>query len=369
MGKLGLVIADIDENYVRGLINYIEAANSRDFQVSSFTQLNSFQNFLSKNKLSDIILVCPEFYEETALKTEAKLVVILFPGVLDKEYPGCETVNKYQTGEKIISNIFYLYSKVNPDEVHISNCEKRAKVVGIYSPAGGTGKTTIAASLSSHCVEQGLSSFYLNFENIQSTEIFFDCSSERSLSYVFYYLKEKDKNLTFKIDGVKCLDTSSGVQYFTPPQSPLELDEVAPDELEQLLHQLKRTGKYDFVFIDMSSAFDTKNIRLMQLCDQVIAVYTQDLSAKHKFRTLVNNLDKLDSTFGHGLSAKFISVINKYKENPYDSMDDNLISRIPLRCKIPEYSKSIIQENGKIAVNDSSFLKSVDELINVLLDR
>jgi hypothetical protein len=91
--------------------------------------------------------------------------------------------------------------------------------------------------------------------------------------------------------------------------------------------------------------------------------------AKHKFKILVGNLDKLDSAFGHDLSIKFISVINKYRESLYEYMDTSLNSRIPLRCKIPEYSKSIIREDGKIDINDSSFLKSVDELINVLLDR
>lgn len=367
LGKLNLVVADTDENYAKGVANYINTKNSKGFQVNCFTNQKPLKSFLQQNKNVDIILACPELYDEMVNCSKAKLIVILSQGVLSREYSGCEIINKYQTGEKLISSILFLYSKANPEEVHTTNREKDTRVVGVYSPAGGTGKTTIAVSLSIQCVERGMSAFYLNLEHIQSTGTYFDCRNGRNLSYVFYYLKEKNDNISFKLDGVKSTDPDTGVQYFNPPQNALEFDEIGERELEILVRELKGAGCYDFIFIDMPGSFDTKAIKLMELCDRVVITASEEPPVKYKLQILLDSLEKLNSARKWEPAEKFIYALNKYNAGTAEA-DSSPGDSVHFRCKLPQYTSYTIQQGGRLSISDNGFHRAIDELIDLISD-
>ncbi|MDD4503921.1 MAG: hypothetical protein PHS15_03725, partial [Clostridiaceae bacterium] len=211
MAKLNLAIADFDEIYVRGLSDYINSNHSSDFMVSCFTRIDSFIRYLEQQPPAEVLIISPDFYDISVGYPHIKLKVLLSTGALSREYPGFQIISKYSTGEKLLGEVVHLYSEFNPFEMRLPTCSKKAELIGVYSPGGGTGKTTIAAALSMQCTELGIQSFYLNLESIQSTGVFFNSNSKRNLSYIFYYLKEKSRNLSFKMDGIK--NTEDGVQY------------------------------------------------------------------------------------------------------------------------------------------------------------
>lgn len=367
MGQLSLLIADVDEGYSKGIANYICSRDPINFQVKYFTNSNALNSFLQQNRVVDVVLVCLELYDEVKSKVESKLTIILSQGVAPKEYSSCEIINKYQTGEKLINNILYLYSKANSEEIHISNRRKDTRIVGVYSPAGGSGKTTIAASLAIQCADRGMTVFYLNLEHIQSTNTYFDFCNEQSLSYALYYVKEKNKNLGFKLNSLKSTDPCTGVHYFCPPQNVLELDEISIDEYETLINELKSSGNYDAIFIDMSSSFDNKTVSMFKLCDRVVVTSTGDPPAKQRFDILLDNLERLNQAREWGLTDKTIYVLNKYNSDIHES-DISSGNTITFRCKLPQFTSYTIQQGSRIIINDFAFQKAIDELISILID-
>jgi MinD-like ATPase involved in chromosome partitioning or flagellar assembly len=62
-------------------------------------------------------------------------------------------------------------------------------VISVVSPAGGTGKSSIAAGCSILCAGRGMRAFYMDLEDIPSTEMFFHGDSRQSFSNVIYQLK------------------------------------------------------------------------------------------------------------------------------------------------------------------------------------
>lgn len=363
MSKLNLVIADFDESYIRGLSEYINSNHSPTFMVSCFTRIDSFSGYLEQQPPTDVLIISPDFYDVSVGYTQIKLRVLLSTGALRHDYPGFQVISKYSTGEKLLGEVVHLYSKFTPFELRLPSYSKKTELIGVYSPSGGAGKTTIAAALSIQCAEMGIGSFYLNLESIQSTGVFFNSNSKRNLSYIFYYLKEKSRNLSFKMDGIK--DTEDGVQYFNPPESPMEYEEINSEELEQLLQGIKGMGCYDFVFIDMSSTFDMKNYKIMELCDRIVLVTLCEPIALHKSRVLLNELIKLSNTDKVNVSDKFITVINKYKDNSSENIE-NLTSWIPAEVRISEYSRTLIKEDGRAAIEDEGFRKGINKLISII---
>lgn len=362
MAKLNLVIADLDEWYARGLSNYISANHSTAFLVSCFTKPDLLTRHLKKLPLADVLLISPDFYDISIGYPGIKLKVMLSTGALSQEYPDFQVLSKYNTGEKLLSEVVHLYSKLNPTELRLSPYSKNAEIIGVYSTAGGTGKTTIASALSMECNLLGMRSFYLNLESIQSTGMFFTLNGKRNLSYIFYYLKEKSKNLPFLMDGIKSTDVDYGVQYFNPPESPLEYEELNLDELEQLIGGIKGMGCYDFVFIDMSNTFDMKNYKIMELCDRIVMVTLQEPISMHKYKILRNELVKLSDTDRDSVSDKFITVINRYKNNDCESVEYSIDANAAI-VRIPEYSRALINEGGRLVIDDEGFRKAISQLM------
>lgn len=359
MAKLNLVIADLDESYAKALSEYISSNHSTTFLVSCFTKADSFTGYMGEQPFVDVLLISPDFYDLSIGYSQISLKAVLSQGVLCREYSGFQIINKYNTGEKLISEVIHLYSKLNPSELRFSQYYKNAELIGVYSPAGGTGKTTIATALSMQCKELGKQSFYLNLESIQSTGVFFNLESKRNLSYVFYYLKEKSKNLSFKMDGIKSTEIDAGVHYFNPPESPLEYEEVNTDELEQLIKAIKGMGCYDFIFIDMSNTFDMKNYKIMGLCDCIVLITLQEPISVYKNRVLLDELVKLSDTDKESITDKFITVINKYK----DKDGEGSTVQSPATVMIPEYTRAIINEEGKLVIDDDDFRRAINQLI------
>jgi len=362
LAKLNLVIADLDESYAKGLAEYINSNHSTTFLVSCFTKADSFTGYMSEQPSVDVLLISPEFYDLSIWYPLINLKAVLSQGVLCREYSGFQVINKYSTGEKLISEVIHMYSKLNPLELRFSQHSRNAELIGVYSPAGGTGKTTIATALSMQCMELGKRSFYLNLESIQSTGVFFNSDSKRNLSYVFYYLKEKSKNLSFKMDGIKSTEADSGVHYFNPPESSAEYEEINTHELEQLIKGIKGMGCYDFIFIDMSNTFDTKNYRIMDLCDRIVLVTLQEPISVYKNKVLFNELVKLSNTDKEGIADKLITVINKYKDKNNGSIE-NSAGQSSVTVRIPEYTRALINEEGKLIINDDGFRKAINQLI------
>ena len=365
MPRLSMVIADIDEIYTKGLSGYVNSYHPTAFTVSCFTKADSFAAYLEQKTLIDVLLISPEFYDTATAYNSIKLRAVLSEGSLSQEYPGFQVISKFMTGEKLLGEVLHLYSKLNPKEMRSSTCLKNTRIIAVYSTAGGTGKTTVAAALSIQCNELGMRSFYLNLESLQSTGAFFKTNSKRNLSYVFYYLKEKSNNLSFKLEGVRSSDTDSEVHYFSPPESPLEYEEIDAEELEQLIRGIKEMGCYDYIFIDMSSTFDRKNYKIMNLSDHIVLVSLQETVSLLKNRVLQNELAKLTDTDKESVSDKFITVINKYKDKSSESIESPTFG-IAAAVRIPEYTRTLIKGEGEVTIDDDDFRKAVNQLINAI---
>lgn len=366
MAKLHMVIADSDESYLEGLISYLTDSHPQKFQISYFTK----EDYLVKHlydisKKVDVLLVEPELYSEYIPKGRINTTIILSGGRLPEKYRSCAVVNKYQTGDKLVSSILNIFSERNSDEVYIQSSNKPTRVVGVYSPTGGTGKTSIAIGSAMQSALKGMSVFYLNLENAQSTPLFFDCKGEQNLSHIFYFLKEKSKHINLKIEGVRIVDPQYNIHYFAPPESVLEFEEISPDELQCLINQLKELSCYDIVLVDMSSNFDNRNLAVLQACDEIFLVLTQDDISGIKLKTLVSELDIASPKSNVNLTDKFTLIINKFNPMGLNQIEGLDLIGKTVSLRIPKVSPLLTRQSDKYVLNlNNNFGEAVKGLVN-----
>jgi len=367
MAKLRLIIADKDADYINSVVLFLTGLYSGRFIISYFTEETPFIAFLNKNsaqkeRVADIVLLGSGFDFQSAY---GEVVIFLEEQNDDQKRQNKNdknTIFKYQRGDVFISQVMQIYSDVCSEEYYMSAGELKSRVIAICSPAGGTGKTAAAIGISIQSAWEGKKVFYLNLEFIPSTELFFEGEQEQNLSNVFYYLKNTKKNLAFKIDGAKCVDPWYQIHYFKAPDSVLDLEEDLAHELQTLVRELVLTGRYDRIYIDMSSSLDQNYLAVLEICDDILVVCTQDIISVEKTRKLIREFELLERGKDLHLLEKVSLILNKYENNGADT-EEMLICDKSVAMKIPKVTGLMIPHGLRYRLDmNSVFGTAIHEL-------
>jgi len=316
MSRITLIIADKDELYVESLVNFLMSNYSKKFQINSFTKTEFLYKYLSDgaNK-ADILFADPDISLVEIPLNNVKTIIYMASGHGIDEIKGHKAINKYQNAENLVSGIIAAFSE-DSDENALSGLEiKKSKVISVYSPVGGIGKTSISMALALNLSASGHKVFYLNMENAPAIASFFKDNNENNMSTILFCIKGKSHNIQAKLEGTKCYDSSSGVYYFNPPDSTFEIEEMQPEELKLFVSLLKSSGQYDFVFIDLSSSITKNNIALLEASDRIVLPIDLEITSEVKLSVFKKELGIQSSQTDINLFEKAVPVINKFTCN------------------------------------------------------
>ncbi len=312
MSRLSLIIADADKPYLDSLVDFISTNYSQKFQVSAFTKSDALEKHISLGDIKpDILLVAPDLCPKASAYGNSTCVILLVAGMLPEHMEGRTAINKYQHGGMLVSSIMDIYSQKCGDSMVPHTDTSKAKVIAVYSPVGGAGKTTIAAGIAVQCVQLGAQVFYLNLESVASTKHFLSGEGRGSLSDVFYYIRQTSKNMAMRLEGLRCIDPVYNIHYFMPTDSSLEMDEMLAGELAYLIGQLKDSGLYDLVVVDMQSSFDCRTIALLDACDEIFLIQPDDPCASIKIKQVLKEFSILVRKNLSDLLPKTRLIVNK----------------------------------------------------------
>jgi len=365
MAKLNIIVADSDEEYMEALERYFRTYYRERIESLCITSQEYLIEYMKKEITNiDILLVTPRFLHKLNLD-KVNTVVLLTDGRIPQEYIKFESIAKYQEAQKLVRRIIDIYAENNPDEVYTSFNDRKTKVIGVFSPDGGAGKTTISIAISLRSSQRGMNVFYLNIENIPSTQVFLDCNSENNLSDVLYYLKEKSKNLSLKIEGARLEDLASGIHFFAPPDSPLEMNEILDNDISELVSQLKSLNRYDSIVIDMSSVINEKNLKLFEICDSIICISTPDKISQKKASQFIKALEMTERVELKTLQVKLKFVVNKYDASCVDMLENLYGEGKVTAAKIPNRPEIYFDTGERLEISlDNDFGESINLLVS-----
>lgn len=323
MAKINVVLTDTDELYLNRLTNYL-IQNADSFNISSFTSKEILNEFLANkaNKV-DILIIPEQFINESIESIDIPAKIILSEGSSNRKIEGFEYINKYQKADKFVSDILLIFAEKTGRIGAITKGDKNTKIIGLYSPVGGSGKTTIALALSALCASLGLTVLYLNFERINSATAFFAEAPSGNMSDIFLALKTKGANLGLKIISNRYADPVSKIHYINSPESAMEYNELSEKEVANLLREIDTLAEYNIVFVDMQSSFDTYTLNLLLGCDQIVVPFSQDALSLAKMNAFLN-----ETRFHENLSnlvSKSHLVANKVVANGAETIQASQI--------------------------------------------
>lgn len=228
---------------------------------------------------------------------------------------------------------------IDVSDINKTGGDRAGHVIVVFSGQGGSGKTTIATSLASGLMKEGIKSLL-----IDASLEFGDCGA---------FLNLKSQNTLVEISGkVTDLDAeyfdnivtthNSGLKVLLAPPNPsaaAEVRERVPDIIAQIIRQVR--NYYDFIVVDTSSTLDPNTIPLIELATKIVLVTTPTLPALKNARLMLNVFDSAGYE-----QSKTAVVLNKAVEKatktlpPPDKISAYL--KRPLEGVIPIVDENII---------------------------
>lgn len=294
---------DDDENYVRVLEKKIVMELYKEVEVYTITNETYRKKYLGEFKNLDILIIDETLYDETILRHDVSYTIILERNKNINEREKTEKklhIYKYQSVKEIFERIYHFIASYLGIEGRV---EGKAEVICIYSPIGGSGKTTISLGIANILGKKEKKVLYVNWETIQSYKEAFETNK---------YLEEKTiykiKNKRFdELSKKELVEKQRYYDYLLPFQNIMHSWEIAEDEFLSFIGYIKKELCYDYIIIDNSSDFNYTKSRLFSKADKNIIIVEQSQNASYKMNSFFSHLDCSNN-------GKFKFLCNKYKE-------------------------------------------------------
>jgi cellulose biosynthesis protein BcsQ len=354
MPRMKLVMADTDERYIDGLGRYIRNNCDGRMDIHIFTRQQPLEDFLQVNlQPSDIVLAAPELLSER-LKMQNKGCIIVLSDTKvsagNMEYP---CLYKYQPGERLYNSLLDLYTGATGNLLPSGSGRQTAKILTVFSPQGGSGKSVVAMNLAICYARMGLKVFFLCLDPINCTPLFFSNTlKDQGFTDILYYLKQKDPGLSAKIDANVSCDAESGIRCFTPPDCAQDMEEVTGEEMVKLLSLLKDTGKYDLVITDADACLYKRNFAVLTNSDALLMVLVPEHSLQYKI-TLWEEQIKKTAANEQRVFSGIVPVINRCTGASVENAGI-LVNGLPVKFKIPVVSDLYLSGGDSCHLNPNS---------------
>lgn len=267
MQKSILAVCDAEAGYASHFVDYLSQPGIREsfpFEVQAFTDETAAEHFCEKNEVQ-FLLVSQPFYE-SGIRLRAENVLVLTEEAAGP--PGVPGIRKYQPMESMVKKIMEL--SVNSGILFPAAMTDRPgcmKLIGIYSPVRRCLQTTFSFTLG-QLLARNHKVLYLNFESFSGLSRMLRRDFQSDLSDLIYLLHNRDGRFPYRIEGMT--QKINGLDMIPPAFSAMDLQKITPEEWLELLLELEKSGRYEYVILDLS-----ENIQgLLEILKKCIRVYT-----------------------------------------------------------------------------------------------
>lgn len=308
MKKINIAIADKDSVYLDRLTNYF-VMSAQSFEVFSFTTLDNLIQALTSGTTDIDILMLDEEMRCAAIDRCNISVKILLSNANRDSEDDYHILSKYQKTSDLANAIALLYAKASGHENDFATGNTGTKLIGFYSPIGGSGKTTLSLALAHVLGQRQKKVFYLGMERIDSTCGILSDAAKMSVSDLLVAVHCHEPGIGLQVLTKLYSDPKLGFSYIAPPESSLELNEISSAEQIEILDILAKLGQFDYVVLDFDSELNENKIQLLERCDQIVVPIVADLIGVNKLLRFCRESELRNEV--RTLWSKFLFVLNR----------------------------------------------------------
>jgi pilus assembly protein CpaE len=247
------------------------------------------------------------------------------------------------------------------------SASSQGKVIVVYSPKGGTGRTTIAVNLAiaCHSEENRVALVDGNFQ-FGDVAVFLNEQGKNTVLDLAPRVDELDVDI---VREVMVTHRASGVDLLAAPPRPEMADKVTGEQFSKLLNYLRRI--YSYVIVDTASQLTEAVQAALDVADLTILVTTQDIPSIKNTNLFLSLADASGIPRNHILFVmnRFDKRVAITPERVGESLRQEVVVVIPFDERIVSYSVNrgipFMMDNNK----NQPVGKSIAQLAEVMRER
>lgn len=308
--KIKLAILENDRNYLSRLVNVFTTRYTDKLEVYSFTDEDAALNALSASRIN--VFLADEVFE---IDPKAIPNYCGFAYLTDNS--GIESIRdvravaKFQKTDLIYRQILSIHSENAGSDVTLYQNDDDCKVIAFVSPSGGTGASSAAAACALYLSRKGKKALYLNLEKLGASDVFFKAEGDFDFSDIIFAVKSKKTNLSLKLESCVRRD-DSGVYFYQPTEVALDMLSFKTEETLTLLSELKISGLFDYVILDMDFGLDSDTLSIFRQCPVIVLVGDGSVISNSKLQRAVKALNLMEEDNADRLIPRMHLLFNKF---------------------------------------------------------
>lgn len=318
--KIKLAILEKDQSYLKRIVSAFSTKYSDKFEIYSFTDQTIALATLDSSRID--VLIASDAFDINVASIPTRCGFAYFVDSVD-----VDTVNeqraicKFQKADLIYKQILSIYSENARSVSGLKLGDESTKIIIFSSPNGGVGTSSVAAACAMHFAYQNKRTLYLNLERFGSADSFFAAEGYFDISDIIYALKSKKANLAMKLESCVKQD-ECGVSFYSQSKVALDMLELNTDDVLRLISELKLTGSYDYIVIDMDFTMNREAFKVYKQSHAVVWVGDGTELSNIKIQRAFNALSIMEQNAEATLTNRLCLVYNKFSNKTSKTVGD-----------------------------------------------
>lgn len=340
-----ILIAGNDENFLMLLAVKFYKELDENVELNVITDYILLTNYTNRDFEKEDILIIDSSYYTNEVDYKNYNMIVLLDKNPDKAYSGgFISINKY-------SNVDYIYdcitNKTFLGELAEKYNKKNTKIIAVYSPIGGSGKTVIGYGICFSLSKAYKKALYINMGNLQDFGYLFNNVSFLPSKYE-KAISNNDEDI---VDELNELILNEQFDFIRPLRMSMSSLGITENNYINMLSLIKEKNIYDYIVVDLSNDFNAEMAEIISTADKVVCVCEQDYMSATRIDRLIDNLDISDSD-------KYLFLCNKYNTSSTNYLIGNILKNIITIKDYIEYMP-YMKETKSI---DKGFLKKIEQI-------
>lgn len=307
--KIKLAILEKDKSYLTRIVTAFGTKYADKIEIYSFTDPEVALGTLNSAKI-DVLLSSDVFSIDLHKLPNrcafAYLVDSMGIDMLNDQRAIC----KFQKADLIYKQILSVYSEKASSITGFKMTGDESVVIAFCSASGGVGSSTMAAACATRFAKKEKKVLYLNLEKFGSADVFFSGQGQFDMSDIIFALKSKKTNLPLKLESCVKQDTN-GVYFYSQAKIALDMMELTTEDTIRLISELKLTGGYDYIILDMDFSIDKEMLKLYRQAQSIVLVGDGSLESNNKTERAYTALATLEANADAPLINRMSFIYDK----------------------------------------------------------
>lgn len=270
MDKIRLAILDDDKIYAERLIKVCSEMLANELEIYIYSNVEQALKQLKLNRID--VLLSTEAYQidKEQMPVRCALAYLAESNKIEKIFDQ-KAICKYQRVDVLYKEIAQIYAENIDNIKNFKSGNAGSNIILFMSASGGVGATSAAVACAINIAKAEKKVLYLNLQNLGNSDLYFNGPGNMNFGEVIYAVKSKKSNFSLILENTAKKD-ETGVMFYSPSKTPLDVTELTADDIEVLLDELSKNNLFDYIVLDTDTLISPRMIKILKKVYSIVLV-------------------------------------------------------------------------------------------------